>query len=253
MFIGNPLFNLTTMVKFFIAALFFCSCNQLFLKKEKLRGLKISEVVPILSSEAKLLGYDTFNVKLYYTKQGYLCYLNYGFDSSHNEEHILSEERFHYVYYEPDSIYGYDFDIHKSPKIRKISMDSLRKREWIFRLDICNIFTKARVTLVSSKNDVQTNTLHEAYNFKGIQDTSMTGSCYLSFTKNLNNIPFSLCNVLDSAKKMKLHQINIVNNPRYFKTAGIYLERMESAYSIEEISISNPKEIQAYFKMLSKK
>jgi hypothetical protein len=242
------------MYKFFIAtALLFCSCNNFSLKKKNLRGIKVSETVSILSPTAKLLGYDTFHVKLYYSGNAHLYQLNYQFDSLSNDVQVLSEIREHYVYYQPGNTYGYDFDVHKSPNIRKIPIDSLRKWEWVFQIDVYNIFTKAKATLVSSRKNVQRGTLKEHYNFEGIKDTSMTGSCYLTFTKNLKNIEYSLCRELDSAKKMKLQEIRIVNNARYFRSAGIYLEKSQSSYILEEVKNFDQKKIQSYFDMFNKK
>lgn len=236
-----------------IATILIYNSQVLSPKKENIRGVKVSQKVAKLSAEGKVSGYETSTVNLYYSKSSHLYHLNYLFDSYHNDVHIISENREHYIYHETDSSFGYDYDVKKSPQTRIVSMDSVRNGEWALRIDVYNIFTKARTKLVSSKKDTRTGSLVETYNYQGIEDSTMTGTCFLTYTNNLKGIEYSLCKELDNKKNQRLQHVRIIKDAWYLKAANIYLEKRETTYSVEEISQSDTKQLETYFNMFSKK
>lgn len=233
--------------------LIFCSCINLLKTSDRIRGVRITEVFPNMTGDGKVFSYDTPYVKLYYYGEYILCHLSYQFDSVVENVNILSENRYHYIFYKKGSNYGYDLDEHKSRYITKVPLDSVFKMEWVFQLQIYSIFTtRNKAELISSRRDKRAGSLKEEYIFKGIEDSSRSGFCYLEFTNRMKKIEFSLSKELDSIKKMKLERITIVNNPRYFEAGGVYLERIKTGYWLEEIKDIDTIKIRSLFKFFEK-
>lgn len=229
-----------------------CSCSNLFTKNRDIKGIQITQVFPNMNNQGKVIDYDTPSVKIYYYKNYSLYHLSYHFDSTVANKVISSEDRYHYVVHEKGNAYGYDFDIHKQQYKRKVSMDSILNLEWVFKIQVYPIFANNTAILNSSQKDDSFGILRESYQLKGKADTSMSGSCYLEFSNKLNDINFSLSKEFDSIKNMKLIKINIVNNPRHFKQADIYIDKVETSYMMQEIQVPNIKKVMPYFEMYEK-
>jgi hypothetical protein len=223
-----------------------------FIKERNIKGIKISQVFPYMSNEGKLINYDTPSVKIYYYKNYTLYHLVYHFDSSVNSKLLLSEDRYHNVVYMNGEDYAYDYDEHKYPYKRKVSIDSIFNLEWVFRIQVYSIFTNSTAILISSDKDNNSGILREVYKIRGNVDTSLSSTCYLEFSNKSRDVNFSLSKELDSIKKMSLFKIRNINNPRYFKQAGIYIDRVETSYLLEEIKVPEDKRILYYFKMYEK-
>lgn len=231
----------------------FCYCTNVFPgKSEKVSGIKVTQVSPNMTPNGRVNGYDTSSINIYYHENYRLYKLVYHFDSIVDDVTIISEDRYHYILHTMGSNSGFDYDLKKSPTIRKVNMDSVFRVEGIFQTDLCPVFFKFSATLTQSQKSDNSNTLKEVYNLKGIEDSSMTGTCFVEFTTKMKNIDFTFCKELDSIKKMKLQKIKIVNDPRYYNAGGFYIDKAVVEYSVEVERDINFSEINPIFETLKR-
>jgi hypothetical protein len=225
-------------------------CSNSSLKTSEITSEKVTQVLPNLDNENKLMSYDTSSVQMYFYKNLVLYELSYRFDSIVNNKTLISEDRTHYFVYEKGKTFGFDYDEHKSIYKKRISLDSIFKFEWIAQNKLYPLFLDNPTLLVSSHKNQDSGTLHEKYIIRYKNDTSTTGTCSLSFSNNLKDVRYSISKELDSIKNMKLYSFKTERYAGYIQ--GIYVDAYITSTLLEKVSVSNPKKIMSYFNMYRK-
>jgi hypothetical protein len=240
------------LLRFLIYSLLFLiisNCAITHPAEPDIRCEKITETYPIIQPGGTIAGYDTTSVKIYYYKNLKLYDLEYHFDSSHNGELIVSENRRHYLLCRDGDSTGYDFDDHKSAEKRKVQMDSVYSLEWVFNANLKrSIFANNLTKLISSKENRDSGIITEQYSLTGKEDTLMKGFAVFLYSTKLKDFVFSLSNELDNAKKAKLFKVNTITYAHFVKEEGFTVESIETSYLLERESVQNPAFIKKLFK-----
>ncbi len=238
--------NATVLVVVFILFAI-CSCSSV-MKKDGIRGVKITSTFPFIDGKGKLVYYDTSVVKIYYYQDKIIYNSSYHFNYTPENFMIRADEiRYYFFVYTKGMQHGLLFDKHKSAFGIKVLADSMVKKEWCNNIDIYSNFKKSEVNEIYHTQNEDSGTISKMYNFKLKTDTAFNGTVLYGFTNKMKNIPYSFSKELDSLNNMKLYKVNIVNNSRYIKEYNLQLERMEEMYSIENIPILNSKELMQFF------
>ncbi len=247
------MFKFFILINFITMSIFSCF-NTYSIKNNSsdIKCIKATEVLPFFNNNGKVYKYDTSSVRIYYYKDITLFYLTYHFDSISAGIHHKSEYRNYYFVYKKGDIYGYSYDIHKSVFSTKILVDSILQQQWIFTNHLYPVFIKNEATLISSHQNKDSGTLHEAYSLVGKKDTTMTGNIYLSFTNKISDVEHSLSKELDSLKNMKLYKLKLVINKRYAKEYQMTLDQSEASFWLEELPVTNREEILSYVERYEK-
>lgn len=223
------------------------ACSQSKSNEFQIQGVKIRQLYPIIDNDGKVSKYDTEETEIYYSGDLVLYKLSYGFDSVNigTNETVLSERRHHYFIVAADSMYGYDYDEHKSQFKQRVLADSLLKWQWASKVNVYPMVTENIPRLISSFQNTDSGTVHELYSYTH-DDTSAHGTLFFGYSKKLNGLKYSLSKEMDSIKKMKLYKVLQIQDPRYMKAYGITIDKIKSAYEIEDITMIRP-EIIRYF------
>lgn len=241
---------------FIISILYFSYCSSLtnrrIVKKYEITGIELTHNFPYIDNKGKLLKYDTITTRIYYYKDQTLYQLSYQFDSLYGNNLIKSEVRNHFFVHQRDKLYGYDYDKHKTKFNRKVLADSLFNAEWFTKMNTYKILFTNESKLVRSYTDAASGELQETYELKGREDTTMSGTCFLVYSKKSFNTAFSLSKELDSIKKMKLCRIELVNNSRFMKDKNFYLDRIVQTYTLKKIENINLDQVSTYFEQYIK-
>lgn len=231
--------------------IFFYSCNAVVSKgkisqnQDDIRCFKVTQNFPMINNKGKLVAYDTMVAWVYYRKNQILYHSAYDF---YLDTIQTPEVRYRYFVYTNGNIYGSLFDKSKSEFNKNVLVDSVLKTEWTMQFSFYP-FTNYNVKLISVNKKSTTETIEEIYSFKGIKDSSISGTFDFIFSNRFKKGGFSLSKQLDSIKNMKLYKVRIINNSRDIKEEGIILDRIEQAWDLEEVFIKNYDEISMYFDM----
>lgn len=234
--------------------LFFSCCVSLTNKSNnnEITGIELKHNFPIIDEKGRLLYYDTVNTKIYYYKDLTLYQLTYRNDSLFENNLVKSEVRTHYFVHRKNKKFGYDYDEHKRIFTSKLSADSLFNAEWFNKVNPYQILLFNESVLIASQNNTDSGELKETYTLKAKGDTSMQGTCILVFKKSFNSSSFSLSKELDSMKQMKLCKFELVNNARFMKDKGIYLDKIVQIHTLEKITNLNFELVKRYFEQYLK-
>jgi hypothetical protein len=211
--------------------------------EDSIKGVKIQQLFPEMDEETgKLLLNDPSSAEVYQSGKINLYLLEYQFESIdyNTQKVILSEMRYHYVIHSIDSLYGYDYDVHKKPSKRRVLVDSLLNWKWISKINIYPMLTVNIPKLISQKSNRDSGTLREWYAYSN-EDTSIHGTMFFEYSTRLRDIRFSLSKQLDSIKNMKLHEARLSIDSRFIKKLGKTYDKMEMSFKLSEIQTVRPE------------
>ncbi len=217
-------------------------------------GVRLSRNFPdfdIKDSVAKIIGYDTTEIKIFKYKNQILyqiyhfAFITNGADSSEKKEYknrVL-------VFSEGQQL-GLFFDSARNIYNKVVSVDSFLKKQWCYRLDAKDFLNEEDSKYASTSTNIITGDTEDLYSFKGKKDSAMTGQIVFFYTdkKKLKNIEYSFSKELDSIKNKKLYKILVVTNSRFMGPPNnIYMDRSEAFYALDKLDVRNPREIHKYF------
>ena len=193
---------------------------------------------PILTESGKVDKYFPFECRIYfYGKQK--IYQNYYYQSE-NEE--LPGYFNNYFIFSQGEQYGLLIDSSKQIFGIRVPVDSMLSKVRFHLLKVDTVLKNLDTVLISSKNlneDIQ-----DTYSWKHKQDTTMDGQISLQYTsKGFKDLDYSFSEELDKSKKMKLFKMEVINNPRFIKELNMNLNKVETYYLLEEISIFDEQAI----------
>jgi hypothetical protein len=233
-----------------IAVFFSCSSVTNQEKKNDITGIKVTENFPILDPKGKLIRYDIYHTNIYYYKDLVLYKSDYGFDSVVNDITFKQERRDYYFVYRKGNNTGLLFDSNKHIFEKRVLTDSILNKEWCNGLNFYRSYADNLITPISSNEIPDSGIVKKMFSFKGVKDTGLSGIVSFWFSNKLNHIEYSLSKELDSIYKKKLYKIRITNNPRKFDGYDFALERIDQAFDLEEIPVTNKKELLKYFEKI---
>ncbi|MBK7884726.1 MAG: hypothetical protein IPJ81_13795 [Chitinophagaceae bacterium] len=240
----------------FIFVIFFSCCNSVLNKNDtynnEIRCIQVKQVFPVIQKDGKVPKYDSNFVKIYYYKDMAMYHLGYHYSYTKNKVRLITEDRDHFFIHKKGEVFGYDYDKNKSEFGVKMPVDSLLNKQWISVTQIYPMIFENSSTLVSSKWNLDSSILDEMYIYRSKQDTAMTGSVHLSFTNKMMDINYSMSKELDSMKNMKLYKAKLSQDSRYVNDFKVNLDEFHIIHGFEEVKITSPKEILAYFERYKK-
>ena len=233
-------------------------------QKEKLWGVIVERVEPIINferpiNEMVLSGYVQYYTKIYYYKNRILLQSSYGYRNLDltglTEEEITAKFRdqpqglryFSFIYSKLGTD-GWLCDSNNIKNGRIAKKDSVLEKEWIVLNDAYDASKSNTLTLISSVTSADSN-ITDQYQVTGKADTTMKGSVTFIFsTKHFEPFEYSLAKNMEQQKKMKIIKMVIVNDARYIPPTNTYIQRVELSYELKKINITNEDEIIDMFK-----
>lgn len=219
---------------------------------EGIKGYRIYREFPVIDTTGKVEKYLSYETRLYFLENKRLLQtVYYHADMKSLEE--LRNPGYKPVYYSlvysiknKIGLLGDSNDVHS---FRKVPVDSVLKKEWIY---IPDNFGYLKNDIRSSPLGVQEmdgNTMSFTFSFVGLKDTAMKGIYTLFFSKDesLRNFEYSFSPHFDSMYKMKLTGVVTEYYPRYFPNEKYLLGNVRIPYFMEEIAINNREELRRLF------
>lgn len=235
----------------FILLFFFCACSSIPKKANyyiDLKCMEAKQTFPMLNEKGKLFGYDEMYIRVYYYKDLKMYELPYRFDSIRDDVKIMSQDRKHFFVLKQGSTFGIDYNKYKQIGIKKCSVDSIFKFEWIKQNNLFNAFLLSSPLRISFNQNKDSGVKRAVYVFRDKTDTSRkSGYSYLKFSDKLSNYDVSLSKQLDSIYNMKLCNAKFIYLKQELGKTGEFTDQYESNFSLEEISVKNTQEILSYF------
>jgi hypothetical protein len=203
----------------------------------------------LVDTNGVVFRYDPFETRIYYYRDQ-VMYQTYYYHAEINTPEDLESPEYKYLYYSfvfsKDKIHGIRCDSNNLETARVVTVDSMLAGEWAARINFSRFFRENKTKLLSVTHKRGEKT--QVFSASNLKDTGMRGSIILSYTsKNLKGIGFSLSKELDSAMKMKLYKVVMINNARLIGENKILLMRAEIPYLLEEIPITNAEELRIFF------
>jgi hypothetical protein len=214
--------------------------------EKNIEAFEITQILPNVDFKGVVQTYDTSTTIVYYYKDMSLYRLSYFYSEENEGKTIIDHElRYHYVVCKKDSLYGYDYDQHKSPGKKRVLIDSAFAGEWAVQTKLYPMFEKNLPKLISTKKEATT--LIENYKLRDKTDSVYIADFTLKYTNAIKNIDLSICKEFDSLKNMKLYELSFFANPYYMKRFGIIKGRYYSYYHLKKIPVENQEKILHYF------
>jgi hypothetical protein len=216
---------------------------------KEIRAIRISRKFPWVDTNGVVFRYDPFETRIYYYKDQ-VMYQTYYYHAEINTPEDLESPEYKYLYYSfvfsKNGTYGIRCDSLNLETTKVVTVDSMLAGEWAARINFSRFFRENKTNLLSvTRKPGETQEVFSASNLK---DTGMKGSIILSYTaKNLQGIGFSFSKELDSAMKMKLYKVVMINDARFLKENKVFLMRAEIPYIMEDIPVTNSQELRRLF------
>ena len=233
--------------------------------QEEISGISIERTFPNLEWDSVgnrmiLTHFDTLYTKIYHYKKQILIQSNQQYRKLNlrglNDDEIQNfidnapyQTRYYTFIYSNDvntGLFWYNSSIENA---RIVNKDSMLAREWAFDPRREDLFKNNYRTLISSKTSEDGNIIEE-YTFRNKNDSTMTGTIILVFSKNkFDEIEYSMAKEIEQQKKMKLIKIVCINDARYIPPSNTYIERVEVPWELKHITITNKKELIKMFEV----
>lgn len=233
--------------------------------QEEISGISIERTFPNLVWDSAgnrmiLTHFDTLYTKIYHYKKQILIQSNQqyrnldlrGLNDDEKEDLIKNapfQTRYYNFIYSNDVSTGLFWYNTRIENGRIVNKDSMLAREWAFNPRREDLFNNNYRTLISTKTSEDGNIIEE-YTCRNKKDSTMTGSIILVFSKNeFDEIEYSMAKEIEQQKKMKLIKIVGINDARYIPPSNTYIERVEVAWELKHIAITNKKELIKLFEV----
>lgn len=236
-------------ISIIIELLSFYACKYSFTNNNQMIGIRVTQKYPIIDLyTGKINSLDSTSVEIYHLNGMILYSLEYSMDSVNlNTKKTTYSSIWHHFFVQyPDSLYGYDYDIHKTPNLRRLNADSVLKREWVTSVNLNSYLVMNKTKLISSLISSDSVFLHEYYSFIN-EDTSAHGTIQFWYSKSLIGSRYSLSKELDSLKMTKLYKAVIIQDPRLLHDSKIIVDQINMKYELEIIKVL-PPEIRSFLK-----
>lgn len=233
-------------------------CGQKRSSNLDIKGIVVESLFPnykldTVKNEWKLEKYDSIYTKIYYYKDKVLIQRSY--QRADSIRQIQGKSTQELVYHRSYSTFIFSesfdkaiaFDSVSFRKSKLINKDSMLKSEWAFAIDMGKNLQQNKHALLSSKRNGDGD-LEELYSLSDKNDTTVTGTLLLVFSKNkFPDFNYSLARELEKDRKLKLIKTISVLNPRYDEVSKSHMQGFEIPHEIKEIKINNAKELLQMF------
>lgn len=226
---------------------------------ENIRGIIVTEILPVPDSTMKFTKQDTLAIPIYYYGKLTAYKLFYTLVKKWDEQGNIAskEEQYKCFVFAKDSLYGYVYDSYFPGKQEKVSVDSMiRNVIWCEQnsVNLYNSFTDNITLLLSSERSADESLLYEVYSYRRIKDPTRHGIFSLTFTNQLSDIPFSMSRELDSIKGMKLIATSAEGSFQYPKNGKMITDTAKtmSAMKVITVTAKDSLEIMQYFNRYQK-
>ncbi|MEO5563175.1 MAG: hypothetical protein ABIR18_07070, partial [Chitinophagaceae bacterium] len=151
--------------------------------------------------------------------------------------------------FEKDSLYGYSYIPHRPSSVERFPVDSILN---------ARAFKTAKWEFITSLKPVniefnsQKDKLKETYWAPPDKNTLDNDSAYFVYSKELNDINYSLSKTLDSIKGMKLYEVRMIYNPRYFDQVKDITPRRETFFKLQRNTNPDKEKILYYIEKYKK-
>lgn len=223
-------------------------------KTSRIKCIRFYDEFPMIGHDGKLSHYLYDSISIFYYNQDVL----YQFpmvvsnDSIINFQPNISEIEYEYFVYRQGEKQGYFFPAFDSSSKGWKSIDSILKRQsfYLNSIHFYDVFETSYVKLISSKSEG--GNLEEIFKTVNRQDTSIKSTIHLRFSKNFENVDFTLSPHLDSIKNLKLFELTVINHPKYLPAHKIFVEEFKYKTSIKEVTLENEDLPIKYFEKFEK-
>jgi hypothetical protein len=241
-------FTLPTMV-----LLIFCSVTETHKNKNNLRAITVHTNMPVLSPAGNEFVTFSDSLNIYYYEDLVLFehpYINEFLNFVTNpdgdvvrQDLIKTEMKYSYFIYQSNSVKGYRYDSLTAQQGHRLLVDSFFKTKGLYTT---SVYDKKNDSLVETVRLKDGNIL-EKYVSKIKYDEGYPDSTFFYFTGFYQNIPYSFSKALDSVKHKKIYNVKLIHNPLPKNVFGFEAPRREFIWHLNEMSISNPKQIISFF------
>ncbi len=203
---------------------------------------------PRADSLGNIVVYDTAKVKIYSYGKLRLYELEYLYLLIDQEKKFSKKKNTHFIGFNVDSSFGYDFDENKSPFKNKVNKDSAFRREWIVSNRIYPIISKNLSKVISTFENKDSGTVLVTYSILNKVDSTSLGILNLHFKKHFLSTEITLSKELDSLYNMKLYKYEIQSNPQNGDSKKGKLGGYTISVFLREVFDFDEKRVMKYFK-----
>ncbi|WPO78557.1 hypothetical protein [Flavobacterium sp. KACC 22761] len=191
--------------------------------------------MPIVKTDGSVLTYQDTVAVIYYKN-----YTLYEFEEVKNffTDTILEKKTIEnrYLLQYKKEIYGYYYDSIDAQEGKRIRVDSLlRKRAGYGQ----SLYLPAKMVLINSQKNKGEYELIEKYKCKVKKDFTYPDTLIVYYTNKLKHVDFTLSNILDSVKKIKVQKTRVLFNPQFIGDYPKKYPAYEFNRELKEDTIAN--------------
>lgn len=217
-----------------------------------IKGIKITQIVPVFSNDWSVSRYDTILIFRYSLNREIV------FDfpamwKSYKENALDSTSVIHtYVAYSKGDTTAFKFSSFPKANEESVMLDSVF--EALPKIDLNSFFSDSNNVVLQKKiKDPDSGLLTEEYFLTKKRDTSFSSVLTLGYSDRIKADDYSFSEKYDSIKRMKLVVVKLTTPPKYYAAINKTQSAFSITFKIEEVEPENQELLKYYFDKVARR
>jgi hypothetical protein len=201
---------------------------------DSIKGVRVFQHIDYIDTAGRRYTIDSSFTEIFSAGSIVLHVLSYSYSSHIENIELVSEERYHYFIYAKDSAYGYDWDGHREPAIRRLRVDSMlnNKDQVTGVTPVDQLFETNNAALLTSQINADSGTAAETFTLVPKTDPSGSMTCTVNYLKRPQLIATSLSQSPACRQGFSIHDTQVISE--------CYPCKFDIRYSLEPIPLVKP-------------
>jgi hypothetical protein len=201
---------------------------------DSIKGVRIFQRIDYIDTTGRRFTVDSSFSEVFSAGNIFLHVLSYSYSSHIQDIELIAEQRYHYFIYAKDSAYGYDWDGHFDPAIRRLRVDSVlsKKDNTTGVTPVDQLFETNNAALLTSSINADSGTATETFILIPKTDTAARLTCTVNYLKQPQLIATSLSQSPACRRGFSIHDTQLISE--------CYPCKFDLRYSLEPIPVVKP-------------